>query len=103
MIEDIFETLSEEFRPDRVVEPTSFYFSVGPTKKTVRLTPDTCRIEDGRTIEEADCVCKISPEMFLRVWNQGYQPGVMDFFSGAIKSNDPQKLSLFLQAFGKEA
>ncbi|HEX9078893.1 MAG TPA: hypothetical protein VF795_04855 [Desulfuromonadaceae bacterium] len=81
--------------------PTTFYFSIGDVKKTITLDGDGCRVENGKTVGEADCVCKTSAEMFARIWNDGYRPGIMDFMGGAIKSNAPQLLQQFLQAFGK--
>lgn len=101
MIEKIFDSLGENFHPQRVRETTTYYFSIDILKRTVTLTPDACRVEDGKTTENADCVCKMLPDLFLKVWNEGYQPGMRDFLSGAIKSNDPQKLKVFLQAFGR--
>ncbi len=71
-------------------------------KKTVVLTPEACRVEDGKTIEEVDCVCKTSSDFFLKIWNEGYRPGMGDFMSGKIKSNNPLTLKDFLAAFGKE-
>jgi len=47
----------------------------------------------------ADCVLKTSPEIFTRIVREGYQPGVSEFMSGAIKSNDVGLLQTFTQAF----
>ncbi len=52
-------------------------------------------------MDEADCVCKVEEDLFVKIWNEGYRPGLKDFLGGAIKSNDPQRLKLFLEAFGK--
>ena len=67
------------------------------------VTPDSCTVEEGRTVTEADCVCKTSKDFFLKIWNDGYRPGMKDFFSGTIKSNNPNALRSFLISFGKEA
>lgn len=80
---------------------TTYYFSLGGFKKTVRLSPGNCVVEDGRTVENADCVCKTDEAFFLSIWEDGYRPGMGDFMSGKIKSNNPSALQLFLQAFGK--
>lgn len=101
MVESIFSSLSNSYRPDEINEETSFYFSIDDIKKTVTLTPETCRIEDGKTIESVDCVCKTDSEFFLRIWNEDYRPGMSDFLSGKIKSNNPMALKDFLAAFGK--
>jgi len=101
MVEDIFVTLPELYRSGAFNSPVTFYFSVGEIRRTLILDRERCRIENGKTVEEADCVCKTSEDMFNRIWNNNYRPGVMDFMGGAIKSNAPQLLQQFLHAFGK--
>ena len=101
MIEQIFNHLGNNFNPASIRQPTSIYFSIGETKKTVIMTPDGCQVADGRILDNADCICKTSGEFFLNVWNNGYKPGIKDFLSGKIKSNDPRILESFLRACGK--
>ena len=103
MINDIFASLPECFVKGILTEPASYYFSLGQCKKTVRLSAQECLVEEGRTVEAADCVCKTSPEFFDKIWSEGYRPGMADFLSGIIKSNNPGALKDFLRAFGKEA
>ncbi len=102
MIETIFSGLEDSYSSGVIDAETSFYFSIDDIKKTVVLTPDACRVEDGKTIEEVDCVCKTGSDFFLKIWNDGYRPGMGDFMSGKIKSNNPLTLKDFLAAFGKE-
>ncbi len=102
MVESIFAQLPGLYMPEKIPAPLTFYFSLGDIKKTVRLGGEHCLVEDGKTVENADCVCKTSPEFFERIWNDGYRPGLKDFMSGTIKSNDPDKLKTFLAAFGKQ-
>jgi putative sterol carrier protein len=102
MIETIFSGLEESYSPGVIDAETSFYFSIDGIKKTVVLTLEACRVEDGKTIEEVDCVCKTSSDFFLKIWDEGYRPGMGDFMSGKIKSNNPLTLKDFLAAFGKE-
>jgi hypothetical protein len=102
MIETIFAGLADNFVAGTVDEPTSYYFSLEDHKKTVYLTAESCLVEDGRTVAEADCVCKTSVEFFIRIWQDGYRPGLADFLSGTIKSNNPTALQTFLSAFGKQ-
>ena len=102
MIETIFSGLEDSYASGMIDTETSFYFSIDDIKKTVVLTPEACRVEDGKTIEEVDCVCKTSCDFFLKIWNDGYRPGMGDFMSGKIKSNNPLTLKDFLAAFGKE-
>ena len=101
MIEDIFASLPALFVKDSVTEPIVFYFSMGDHKKTVYLSAETCRVDDGRTTDDADCVCKTSPDFFLKIWQDDYRPSVADFLSGTIKSNNPEALQKFLITFGK--
>jgi putative sterol carrier protein len=101
MVEQIFNKLAEQYNTAAIQHPASIYFSIDDTKKTVFMTPDSCRVEDGRTVENADCVCKTSGVFFLKVWNEDYRPGKKDFLSGTIKSNNPSLLKSFLTACGK--
>jgi putative sterol carrier protein len=101
MQEEIFSTLQQQYQKGIFTVPTTFYFSIDDIKKTVTLDAKNCTVEEGKTVEEADCVCKTSQEMFSRIWNDGYRPGIMDFMGGAIKSNDPQLLQQLLVAFGR--
>ncbi len=102
MIDVIFASLAEDFVPGVVTEPLVFYFSLGETKKTVHLDDKACSVEEGRTVDRADCVCKTDETFFISIWNEGYRPGMGDFLSGKIKSNNPTALQLFLKAFGKD-
>lgn len=101
MHKEIFDTLQDSYRKGIFSIPTVFYFSVDDVKKTLTLSGEGCTVQDGKTVAEADCVCKTSAEMFNRIWNEGYRPGIMDFMGGKIKSNAPQLLQQFLEAFGK--
>lgn len=103
MVEGIFADLEAQFQANKVAQQKVYYFSIDALKKTVTLGPTGVRVEDGKTVEAADCVCKTSAEFFLKVWREGYRPGMQDFMTGAIKSNDPFALQEFLAAFGKGA
>ncbi len=101
MLEEIFTNLPTRYVAEQFPEPFSFYFSLGDTKKTVICENSGCTINDGRTVETADCVCKTSPELFIKIWDEGYRPGMKDFLTGTIKSNNPNALQDFLKGFGK--
>ncbi|MDJ0622297.1 MAG: hypothetical protein QNJ17_05000 [Desulfocapsaceae bacterium] len=103
MLEKIFADLPDQFKAQQVSTTVSYYFSLGDTKKTVKISPNGCTVEDGKTVDNADCVCKTSPEFFSQIWEDGYRPGLKDFMSGTIKSNKPDELKTFLKAFGKDA
>lgn len=101
MIDSIINSLPNEYIKGSFPVKTTFYFSVDEIKKTVVLDENSCTVLDGKLSDEADCICKTSDEMFKRIWNDGYRPGIMDFMGGKIKSNAPMLLPQFLQAFGK--
>ncbi len=102
MLENIFAGLPELFKKESVSAETTYYFTMGDFKRTVKISPSGCVVEEGKTVDNADCVCKTSPEFFLQIWQDGYRPGLKDFMSGTIKSNKPDELKTFLEAFGKE-
>jgi hypothetical protein len=101
VIETIFASLPGSYVTGVIDRDSVYYFSMGTVKKTVRLTRDGCVVENGRTVDNADCVCKTDESFFLSIWEDGYRPGMGDFMSGKIKSNNPAALQLFLRAFGK--
>jgi long-chain acyl-CoA synthetase len=99
----LFEELPGRFIKGRVDGPVSFYFSLGNDpegKWTLRLTPETCELANARPDGgTADCVLKTTPEMFTRIVREAYEPGVAEFMSGAVKSNDVALLQTFTRAF----
>ncbi len=103
MINQIFSRMPGSFLAGTLEKEISYYFTIDDQKKTVYLGPQSCRVEEGKTTEAADCVCKTSTEFFARIWDEGYRPGIKDFLSGAIRSNNPEALKTFLAAFGKPA
>lgn len=97
----IFKGLPKKYVGKNIKKPTSFYFSLDDDEKwTVSMTPDKCQVKPEKT-ENADCFFKGSKQMFLDVWNGKYTPGVMDFVTGKIKSNNPTMLKEFVAAFQK--
>jgi len=70
MYEDIFKTFGGIYQRGVFTVPTTFYFSIDDIRKTVTLDAESFLVEDGKTVEEADCVCKTSAEMFGRIWNE---------------------------------
>ncbi|WP_020674508.1 hypothetical protein [Geopsychrobacter electrodiphilus] len=103
MIDAIFKEMPQSFQLGKIDKSISYYFSIDECKKTVFIDAQNCRVEEGKTTDSADCVCKTSTEFFERIWNEGYRPGVKDFLSGAIRSNNPEALRTLLIAFGKNA
>lgn len=101
-IHKVFEALPGLFKPGSVKTSRSFYFSLGDDEKwTVTVTPESCAVSPGKN-DKADCFFKSSTAFFLDVWNGKKVPGLSDFMSGAIKSNNPLLLKEFVTAFGKK-
>ncbi|MEI8256241.1 MAG: 1-acyl-sn-glycerol-3-phosphate acyltransferase, partial [Deltaproteobacteria bacterium] len=99
----LFDELEKRFKPGAIDAPVSFYFTLGnepEAKWTVRVSPEGCSVVLGKPEGgSADCVLKTSPEIFTRIVREGFQPGVPEFMSGAIKSNDVTLLETFQKAF----
>ena len=100
-VETIFAELPNNYQTGMIKEPVSIYFSIDEVRRTVWLNPTECRVDSGRTTDNADCVCKTGADFFLKVWNDGYRPGLKDFLNGDIKANKPDIMQLFLKTFGK--
>lgn len=99
----LFDELGKKFKPKAVDKPVSFYFTLGGdafAKWTVRIDASSCEIRAGKPESgTADCVLKTSPEIFTRIVRESYVPGVAEFLSGAVKSNDVALLQTFQKAF----
>lgn len=101
-ISKVFESLPVLFQNGAVKAPRTFYFSLGDDEKwTVSLAPDKCEVTPGKPEKDADCFFKASEQMFLDVWSGKHAPGIKDFMTGAIKSNNPMMLKDFVSAFRK--
>lgn len=99
---DTLESLKSRFKPGSVERRTTYYLSLGDgedDKWTVTLTPAACELTRGKT-EGADCVLKIGKELFVKLCDGTFKPGVMDIMTGRLKTNDPQLLVRLQQAFG---
>lgn len=100
-VRTVFKAMPKRFKKGVLDKDLSFYFSLGDHQKwTVHVGTSTCKVEEGKKVEQADCVLKTSPELFLRMVTEGYVPGIMDFTAGRVKSNDPMLLKELKAAFG---
>jgi len=99
-ISTVFEGLPQRFQKERVKTARTFYFSLGEDEKwTVALSPEKCSVTPGKPDKDADCFFKSSEALFLEVWGGRHTPGIKDFMTGAIKSNNPMLLKEFVEAF----
>ena len=81
-MDEVFKELKELFKPGALDKELSFYFKIDDIEKTVYVGPDECKIEDGKKEEKADCYCKMTTELFEKIVNEKYKPGMKDFMSG---------------------
>jgi long-chain acyl-CoA synthetase len=99
----LFAELESKFKPGVVPKPLSFYFTLGGdplAKWTVKVDASSCEIRPGKPEgTAADCVLKTSPEIFAKIVREAYTPGVAEFLSGAVKSNDVELLLTFQRVF----
>ncbi|MDP9001522.1 MAG: AMP-binding protein, partial [Myxococcota bacterium] len=88
----LFGELEAKFRAGEVIQPVSYYVSLGNdqlAKWTVRVDAMACDVRPGKPQGgQADCVLKTSPEIFAKIVRESYVPSPADFLSGAIRSND---------------
>ena len=101
MNDEIIAEMATLFRKGIFTQKTIFCFLVDDTSVTVSVDAESYSVEVGVAATNPDCSCKTSGEMFLKIWYDGYKPGIMEFLGGAIKSNNPLLLPRFLAAFGK--
>lgn len=98
-ITTIFRTMPERYKPGKVSTERTYYFSIGDFKYTVYLDPTSCRVEDGKTVEQADVVLKTTPKIFERLVIAGKLPGPIDIARGRFKTNDPAGLKVLKDIF----
>ncbi|HJV37003.1 hypothetical protein [Geomonas sp.] len=101
MIDDIVAEMGPLFIKGVFSKKTTYRFLVDGQTISFTMDADSFSVEHGAGTGEADCTCQTSEQMFRKIWFKGYKPGIMDFMGGAIKSNAPMLLPLFLRAFGK--
>ncbi|HWB79273.1 MAG TPA: hypothetical protein VG755_30135 [Nannocystaceae bacterium] len=98
-IPQLFAAMPTRYRAGKIDRPTSYYFSIGDHKYTVKLDKDSCKVEDGKTIENADCVLKTTPELFEKMVLHGKMPGPIDIARGKVKTNDVGALTKLRDLF----
>jgi hypothetical protein len=87
-VPEIFQWMPDRYRAGRLTATRTFYFSVGPHKYTVVMTPETATVEQGKTREDCDVVLKTTEKLFLRMVVDGKMPGAFDIARGKIKTNN---------------
>jgi putative sterol carrier protein len=99
-VRDIFKGLKKNYKKGSFSEDATFYFSLGDEEKwTVKFDKGRCTVEEGKTVDDADCVFKAPADLFIKIWHGQYTPGTMDFLTGKLKTNNPTLLKKFQEAF----
>jgi putative sterol carrier protein len=91
-IKKIFDSMPSRYIKGSVDKLTTFYFSIGDEKYTVKITKEAATVENGKTVENADVVLKTTPELFEKMVIHGKMPGPLDIARGKVKTNDPGAL-----------
>ncbi|WP_106092393.1 hypothetical protein [Enhygromyxa salina] len=91
-VKKIFEKMPSRYIKGSAEKPTTYYFSIGDEKFTVKIDAEAATVESGKTVENADCVLKTTPDLFEKMVLKGKAPGPIDIARGKIKTNDPMGL-----------
>ena len=97
-IPELFAKLPEYYLTGKVDKETIIYFSLDDDKYTVRMTPDACVVEEGKTADNATFL-KTTGEIFLKMALENYTPGAREFMTGKLKTNNPGGLMVLKKAF----
>ncbi len=98
-VPQIFAAMPGRYKKGSTATPKSFYFSIGEHRYTVKVAGDSCVVEDGKTVENADVVLKTTEDLFQKMVVQGKLPGAIDIAMGRIKTNDPMGLQKLREWF----
>jgi uncharacterized OB-fold protein/putative sterol carrier protein len=98
-VSEVFRALPGNFHKEKADENLSFYFSIDGEQWTVLVTPESCDVQPGKTVEDADCFLKTSAEIFLGTINGTYTPSMTDLVMGKVKTNNPFLLQKFRELF----
>ena len=98
-VHQIFETMPERYKAGVLDKPLAYYFSIGSDKWTVKLTPESCTVESGKTVDSADCVVKADPKVFADLVIRGKQPGPLAIARGKFKTSSLELAAKMMQLF----
>ena len=98
-VQTIFKTMPERYKTGALDKPLTYYFSIGKDKWTVKLTPEECTVENGKTVKNADCVVKADPKVFADLVIRGKQPGPLAIAWGKFKTSSLELAAKMMQLF----
>ena len=99
-VANIFTTLQNRYQTGKVTEETVYYFSIGEAKYTLFARPDGCEVQNGKTVDNANCVIKAEPKLFVDMIQKGRKPGMLDFTRGKIRVSDMGLVLKLQELFG---
>ncbi|MGC6509000.1 MAG: AMP-binding protein [Myxococcota bacterium] len=102
-LQDAFNSLPSRFDGALFKKPIAWYFTLdgkeGP-RFTVSVSADRAVVTPGKPPSgNADCVVKTAGDVIRRIIQEGYTPAPAEFFSGNIKTNNPNLLMEFQRIF----
>lgn len=95
----IFDRMPSRYIKGRATGTKTFYFAIDDRKYTVRISPEECKVETGKTEERADCVLKTTAALFEKMVVKGKMPSPLDVMRGKVKTNDPIALKKLREMF----
>lgn len=96
---EIIQMMPERYKAGSADAEMTYYFSIGDTKATVFVAPGGVRVEQGKAVEQADCVLKTTEKIFIDVVTRGKTPGALDIARGRFKTNNPGALLKLRELF----
>ena len=99
-ISTIFTTLQNQYQTGKVDTEIVYYFSLGGEKYTLFARPDGCEVQQGKTVDNADCVIKSDPKLFGNMVLRGKKPGPLDIARGKVKFSDMNLVMKLQELFG---
>lgn len=90
--------MAKRYVTGKVPRDLTYYLSIGEFKYTMRLSQTACTITPGK-VENADCVIKSDPAVFVNLVLHRKAPGPFDIARGKFKTSDVALLSLLSDCF----
>jgi putative sterol carrier protein len=100
-LESSLQALKTRFKVGSFEETVTYYLSLGDgegEKWTLTVTREACHLTPGK-IEVADCVLKMSADLFIKLVDGKWKPDAKDFMLGRIKTSDVLLLRRLQEAF----
>lgn len=98
-LQGVFDELRKRFVPGAIERPISYYFSLGDERWTVHASGVRLEVAKGKTVAQADCVLKTSPQNFEKIVREAWVPQTKDFLSGNLKTNNVAHLLALQKIF----